>query len=124
MKSMKSMMRGAATMLAAMAITVSANGQALNGSVAVVPIQGGGYVVVQPPLPMLGTWSMPQRDNSVEIASLQNQLWRLRMELEDARANVKVAIVQGTGWVTANMRVMTIMRHINWCEHHIIALLN
>ena len=122
MKSMKSMMCGAATMLAAMAITVSANGQALNGSVAVAPIHGCGYVVVQQP-PALGSWPMPQRDNSVEIVSLQNQLWRLRLELEDARANLKVAIAQGTGWVTANMRVMMIMRHISMCERRIMELM-
>ena len=65
-----------------------------------------------------------KEDHSAEIAALQHRLLALRMELEDARANRKVATVQGTGWVTASMHEQQIMREISECERQIMELRN
>ena len=112
---MKSALNGVAVALTIMAATLPAKG---DGSP-----QGGHYVLVwQPDAGVASPVSIPVRDNSAEIILLQNRLWRLRMELEDARADLKMAIAQGTGWVTANMRVMTIMRAISDCERRLMQL--
>nr|MCR4805256.1 ankyrin repeat domain-containing protein [Clostridia bacterium] len=63
-------------------------------------------------------------DNSAEIALLQSRIWKLRMELEEARGNERAAAAQGTGWVTASMRSVDIMREISECERRIMELRN
>ena len=67
---------------------------------------------------------MPKEDHSAEIAALQHRLLALRMELEDARANRKIATIQGTGWVSASMNEQQIMREISDCERRIMELRN
>lgn len=67
---------------------------------------------------------MPKEDHSAEIAALQHRLLSLRMELEDARANRKIATIQGTGWVSASMYEQRIMREISDCERRIMELRN
>ncbi len=69
-----------------------------------------------------GPSPMQKPDNSAEIAMLQNRIWALRSELEDAKANTKVSIAQGTGWVSASMRETDIMREISECERRIMQL--
>lgn len=74
-----------------------------------------------PPVPLvLPTVQKP--DNSAEIAMLQSRIWKLRMELEDARGNERAAIVQGVGSISASMRTMDIMREISECESRIMQL--
>ena len=63
-----------------------------------------------------------REDHSAEIAALQHRLLALRMELEDARANRKIATLQGTGWVSASMNEQQIMREISDCERRIMEL--
>ena len=79
-----------------------------------------GYAPAQRPtiVPSL----QPEPDNSVEIAALQHRLLALRMELEDARADRKIATMQGTGWVTASMHEQQIMQEISDCERRIMEL--
>lgn len=112
---MKSVLKGVVGALAVMTVALSAKGN--------VPVQGGRYILVwQPAVGVASPAPITLRDNSAEIAMLQSRLWRLRLDLEDARANLRVAIAQGVGWVTANMRVITIMREISNCERRIMQL--
>ena len=112
---MKSVLKGAAGALAVMAVALSAKGDVI--------IHGGCNILVwHPAVGVTSPAPMQLRDKSAEIAMLQNQIWRLRKEPEDARANLRVAIPQGTGWVTANMRVMTLMSEISNCERRIMQL--
>jgi len=70
----------------------------------------------------MGPSPVQKPDNSAEIAMLQNRIWALRRELEDVKTNTKVAIAQGTGWVSSSMREMDIMREISECERRIMQL--
>ena len=83
-------------------------------------IMNGGYAPVRQPTVIPSV--QPKPDNSLEIAALQHRLLALRMELEDARANRKIATFQGTGWVTASMHEQQIMHEISDCERQIMAL--
>lgn len=80
----------------------------------------GGYAPVRQPTVIPSV--QPKPDNSVEIAALQHRLLTLRMELEDARANRKIATFQGAGWVAASMHEQQIMNEISDCERKIMAL--
>ena len=71
-----------------------------------------------------GSGGTPKEDHSAEIAALQHRLLALRMELEDARANRKIATIQGTGWVAASMHEQQIMQEISDCERRIMELRN
>ena len=115
MNSMRSIVCSVATLLVAMPVTISANGCPCASCRCCRP------VAKQPP--EVGGSLTSMRDNSAKLFALQSRLWRLRMDLEDARANLNVAIAQRTGWVSANMRVMTIMRHISLCERRIMELM-
>ncbi len=94
---------------------------------AAAPCEGGtarpnGPVAAAVPSPALPPPAAQKPDHSAEIAMLQSRIWKLRMELEDARGNERAAAVQGTGWVTASMRTMDIMREISECESRIMQL--
>ncbi len=89
------------------------------------PMPSPVYSQGRPACPQLTMTASPhpqKPDNSVEIAALQHRLLALRMELEDARANRKLATVQGTGWVTASMHEQQIMLEISDCERRIMEL--
>ena len=73
---------------------------------------------VMPPM----TPSMQKPDNSLERQVIQNRIDALRMELEDAKRNVRNDIAQQTGYVSSSMNVQMIMREIQELQGQLMRL--
>ena len=61
-------------------------------------------------------------DRSIERQAIQNQIDALRIELEDAKRNLHNDMVQGTGWVSADAHVQSIMREIQELQGQLMRL--